>query len=48
LVTLLAVIAFNEIYQPSALMFGLMAVAIYSIGWTLAYFRPKVAEMVTA
>ncbi len=48
LATLLAVIAFNEIYQPSALLFGVLAIALFSIIWTLVYFRPKTAQMVIA
>ncbi len=48
LVTLLAVITFNEIYQPSASLLVLVAIALFSIVWTLIYFRPKVAQMVTA
>lgn len=44
--TLFAVIVFNEIYQPSALLFALIAVAVYSIFWTALMFRPKVAKLV--
>ena len=39
--TVFAVIAFNEIYAPSFLLFSLTAVAAFSIGWTLVYFRTE-------
>ncbi|NJM52662.1 MAG: sterol desaturase family protein [Blastocatellia bacterium] len=45
-VTLFAVIAFNEIYQPSALLMLLFITCAFSILWTLLYFRPKVAKLV--
>lgn len=48
LATLLAVMAFSEIYQPSGLLVGLVGVTFYSIFWTFAYFRPARAQMVTA
>ncbi len=48
LVTFLAMVSFNEIYQPSGMMFGLIAVTVYSISWTILYFRPKAASLVTA
>jgi alkylglycerol monooxygenase len=45
--TTFAVILFNEIYAPSALLFGLMAIAVFSIFWTFAYFRPRSAKLIT-
>ena len=48
LVTFLAVIAFNEIYQPSLLLVGLILTGLYSILWTTLFFRPKTAQTVTA
>lgn len=48
LVLCLAVISFNEIYEPSGLLFGLLALTLYSIVWTFIYFRPKTAQMATA
>lgn len=46
--TTFAVILFNEIYAPSALLFGLPAIAVFSIFWTFAYFRPDSPKLVTA
>lgn len=46
--TTFAVILFNEIFAPSALLFGLLAVAVFSIFWTFAYFRPNSPKLVTA
>ena len=48
LITLFAVITFSEIYQPTALILALAALALFSIVWTLLYFRPNAAQMVTA
>jgi alkylglycerol monooxygenase len=48
IVTLFAIISFNEIYQPAPLLVGLIAIALYSIAWTTIYFRPKTGQMVTA
>jgi alkylglycerol monooxygenase len=45
--TVLAVVLFNEIYAPSALLFGLLAVAVFSIFWTFAYFRPRSRKLIT-
>jgi alkylglycerol monooxygenase len=47
LTALLAVIIFNEIYQPSALLVGLILISVFSIFWTLAYFRQKTTQMIT-
>jgi sterol desaturase/sphingolipid hydroxylase (fatty acid hydroxylase superfamily) len=46
--TTFAVILFNEIFAPSALLFGLLAIAVFSIFWTFAYFRPNSPKLVTA
>jgi alkylglycerol monooxygenase len=45
--TALAVIVFNEIYQPSALLFSILAIAVFCIFWTLAYFRPNSPKLAT-
>jgi alkylglycerol monooxygenase len=47
LVTLLAIVAFSELYQPSLLLAGLIVVTFYTVLWTFAYFRPRVAQLVT-
>ncbi len=47
-VTVFAVINFSGIYQPSALLYGLSAVAIFSILWTLRYFRPGSLKLAAA
>ena len=46
--TALAVIVFNEIYQPSAVLFSILAIAVFCIFWTLAYFRPNSPKLATA
>ncbi len=46
--TVFAVIIFSQIYQPTAILFGISAVAVFSIFWTFAFFRPKAAKLVTA
>ncbi|MGC2236408.1 MAG: sterol desaturase family protein [Pyrinomonadaceae bacterium] len=46
--TTFAVILFNEIFAPSALLFGLLSIAVFSIFWTFAYFRPNSPKLVTA
>jgi alkylglycerol monooxygenase len=45
--TTFAVIIFSEIYQPSALLFAILAVAVFSVFWTFAYFRPNSAKLAT-
>jgi sterol desaturase/sphingolipid hydroxylase (fatty acid hydroxylase superfamily) len=45
--TVFTVILFNEIYAPSALLFGILTVAAFSIFWTFAYFRPKHSKLIT-
>lgn len=44
----IAVIAFSEIFTPSALLIGICLVALFSIVWTNLYFRPQTAKMITA
>lgn len=45
--TAFAVIIFNEIYQPSALLFSILAIAVFCIFWTFAYFRPNSPKLIT-
>jgi len=45
--TAFAVIIFNEIYQPSALLFAILTIAVFSIFWTFAYFRPSSPKLAT-
>ena len=45
--TAFAVIVFNEIYQPSAVLFGILAITVFCIFWTLAYFRPNSPKLAT-
>jgi len=45
--TVFAVILFNEIFTPSALLFALLAIAVFSIFWTFAYFRPNSPKLIT-
>ncbi len=47
-VTTVAVIWFSQIYQPSALLFGILAVAGFSMLWTAAFFRPGAAKLAEA
>lgn len=44
----IAVIIFSEIYQPSALLFGILAIAAVCLFWTFAYFRPNSPKLATA
>ncbi len=48
LFTLFAIIAFSEIYQPSLILFVIFATAIFSITWTILYFRCKAEPIVFA
>ena len=47
LATAFAVITFSEIYQPSAALFAILAIAVCSIIWTFAYFRPNSTKLAT-
>jgi alkylglycerol monooxygenase len=47
LVTLMAIVACSELYRPSLLLAGLIAITFYTVLWTFAYFRPKAAQLVT-
>mgnify|MGYP006870825836 FL=1 len=47
-VTAAAVIAFNELYQPSGLLFAVVAVSAFSFIWTNLYFRPGSPKLATA
>jgi hypothetical protein len=38
--TAFAIIAFNGLYQPSAFLFIVLAVSLFSFVWTNLYFRP--------
>ncbi|MEZ5427533.1 MAG: sterol desaturase family protein [Pyrinomonadaceae bacterium] len=46
--TTLAAIIFSGIFEPSGLLFTLIAVACFSILWTIAYFRPNSPKLVPA
>ncbi|HRH46611.1 MAG TPA: sterol desaturase family protein, partial [Pyrinomonadaceae bacterium] len=46
--TLLAIVAFSEIYQPSLLLLSLIFITLYTIVWTILYFRPRTAQIATA
>lgn len=46
-VTAAAVIAFNELYQPSGLLFAVVAVSAFSFIWTNLYFRPGSPKLAT-
>lgn len=46
LVTFLAIIAFSELFQPSAVLFSLTLICLFSIIWTITYFRPKAAKLI--
>lgn len=48
LVTPFAIIIFNEIYQPSALLFGILAISAFCIFWTSVFFRPNSPKLATA
>jgi alkylglycerol monooxygenase len=48
IVTAFALVAINSLYQPSAALFGLLAVSAYSILWTSLYFRPSSPRLVPA
>ncbi|MBS1793689.1 MAG: sterol desaturase family protein [Acidobacteria bacterium] len=48
LATAAAVVVFSEIYQPSALLFAVAAVSLFSIFWTLAFFRPTAPKPAAA
>jgi sterol desaturase/sphingolipid hydroxylase (fatty acid hydroxylase superfamily) len=45
LVTIFAIVAFSEIYQPTGLLFGLIIITLFSIVWTIAYFRTKTEQV---
>jgi len=47
-VTAFAIVAFNGSYQPSALLFAVLAVSLFSFVWTNMYFRPGSPTMQTA
>ncbi|MBK8149748.1 MAG: sterol desaturase family protein [Acidobacteria bacterium] len=48
LATPAAVIAMSEIYQPSALMFAVIAVSLFCVFWTVSFFRPGSPRLATA
>jgi sterol desaturase/sphingolipid hydroxylase (fatty acid hydroxylase superfamily) len=48
LVTPCAIVIFQEFYQPSAMLFGILAVSAFCLFWTLIYFRPNSPKLVTA
>ena len=47
-VTAAAVIAFNQLFQPSGLLFAVIAVSAFSFIWTNLYFRPGSPKLATA
>lgn len=48
LVTAVALVAFNELYEPSAYLFALICVSGFSILWTNLFFRPGSPKLVPA
>ncbi len=46
-VTTFAVLVFNKLYEPSAIMFGIFAVALFSALWTVWFFRPNSPTLAT-
>lgn len=48
LVTAAAFVAFNELYEPSFILGGLILVSGYSLIWTNLYFRPNSKTLVPA
>lgn len=46
--TLYTVIAFNELYQPSAFLLALVTVSFFSFIWTNLFFRPGSPKLATA
>lgn len=46
--TLYAIIAFNQLYQPTAMLFAVIAVSLFSFVWTNLYFRPSSPKLATA
>ncbi len=47
-VTAFAVIIFNDLYQPSGLLFALLVVSAYSLIWTNLYLRPGSPKLAAA
>ena len=47
-VTPIAVIFFSQLFQPSPILFGLLATSVFAIIWTNFYFRPNSPKLVTA
>jgi hypothetical protein len=47
-VTAFAVIAFSGVYRPSAFLFAVLAVSLFSFIWTNLYFRPGSPTLQTA
>ena len=47
-VTTVAVLMFSGIYNPSALMFAIIAIALFSVLWTVWFFRPNSPTLATA
>jgi len=43
-----AIIAFNELYQPSVFLFAVIAVSAFSFVWTNLYFRPASPKLLPA
>lgn len=46
--TFVAVVAFNDLYQPSGFLFSMIAVSLFSIVWTNLFFRPNSPRLVPA
>ncbi len=47
-VTTFAALTFSGIYEPSALMFAIIAVSLFSVLWTIWFFRPDSPTLATA
>jgi MFS superfamily sulfate permease-like transporter len=47
-VTTFTVLIFSGIFQPSGIMFGIIAVSMFSILWSLWFFRPNSPTLATA
>jgi hypothetical protein len=47
LTTTFVLIIFSQLYQPTPMLFGLLATSIFSIIWTNLYFRPESPRLAT-
>lgn len=46
--TFYAIVAFNQLYQPSGLLIALVAVSVFSFAWTNLFFRPSSPKLSAA